>query len=91
MDDDSQCFIVQGTVQGVGMRYMIRREADKLSLTGYAKNLSDGTVEVQVFGTIKGIVALKSWLLTNPGLSNINRIDTLNIRSTEKFVGFEIL
>lgn len=37
---------VYGSVQGVGFRYSTQREALQLGLTGYARNLDDGGVEV---------------------------------------------
>ena len=37
---------VYGRVQGVGFRYTTQYEAKKLGLSGYAKNLDDGSVEV---------------------------------------------
>lgn len=42
--------IFQGRVQGVGFRYLCQLTAANLSLTGYAKNLDNGMVEVQVQG-----------------------------------------
>lgn len=42
--------VVSGVVQGVGFRYFTANECLKRSLTGYAKNLSDGRVEVVVCG-----------------------------------------
>ncbi|MDZ7401429.1 MAG: acylphosphatase [candidate division KSB1 bacterium] len=42
--------IVTGLVQGVGFRWFVEREAKKLGLTGYVKNLYTGEVEVIVEG-----------------------------------------
>jgi AraC-like DNA-binding protein len=39
-----------GSVQGVGFRYSTQREALRLGLTGYARNLDDGSVEVLACG-----------------------------------------
>ena len=39
-------FLVSGRVQGVWYRATIKKAADKLGIKGYAKNLSDGRVEV---------------------------------------------
>ncbi len=41
---------VEGRVQGVGFRYYTRDCAQALGLTGYVKNLPDGTVEFFVQG-----------------------------------------
>ncbi|MBL8016512.1 MAG: acylphosphatase, partial [Ignavibacteria bacterium] len=38
--------VVSGRVQGVGFRYFIARYASELGLTGYAKNLFTGEVEI---------------------------------------------
>lgn len=47
--------IVNGLVQGVGFRYFVYREALKLSLTGYTKNLYTGEVLTVAEGE-KGLV-----------------------------------
>jgi acylphosphatase len=39
-----------GRVQGVGYRYYVTDRARELRVTGYAKNLADGTVEVVAEG-----------------------------------------
>ena len=39
-----------GQIQGVGLRFWLQTEADKLGLTGWAKNLPDGTVAVVLEG-----------------------------------------
>jgi acylphosphatase len=44
---------VKGVVQGVGFRYFIWREAERLGLTGYAKNLFNGDVEIFAEGRKK--------------------------------------
>ncbi len=42
--------LVSGTVQGVGYRRFVQRQAEILRLTGYAENLADGRVEVVAEG-----------------------------------------
>jgi acylphosphatase len=39
-------YLVQGSVQGVGYRYFVLRQAEALGVTGFARNRSDGSVEV---------------------------------------------
>ena len=43
-------FLVSGVVQGVGFRWFVARHARSLGLAGYARNLSDGRVEVVAAG-----------------------------------------
>ncbi|HEY6951554.1 MAG TPA: acylphosphatase [Bacteroidota bacterium] len=42
--------VVKGLVQGVGFRYFAYRQAVHLGLRGYARNLFDGSVEIEVEG-----------------------------------------
>ncbi|MFL5495977.1 MAG: acylphosphatase [Gemmatimonadales bacterium] len=43
-------FLIAGAVQGVGFRWFVARHARGLDLTGYARNLPDGRVEVVARG-----------------------------------------
>ncbi|MFH1257432.1 MAG: acylphosphatase [Candidatus Micrarchaeota archaeon] len=42
--------IVSGEVQGVGYRYTVYQIAKKFNITGFVRNLDDGTVEVVAEG-----------------------------------------
>ena len=42
--------IFYGIVQGVGFRYYAVQKANQLGLTGWVKNLYDGSVEMEVEG-----------------------------------------
>lgn len=42
--------VFYGRVQGVGFRYYAANKANQLGLTGWVKNLPDGTVEMEVQG-----------------------------------------
>jgi len=46
MDAKSQLITFHGTVQGVGFRYTVHRIATRYELTGYVRNLDDGSVEM---------------------------------------------
>ncbi len=51
MEQIAKQIIFKGRVQGVGFRYTTRRIAGRYDLTGYVKNLSDGSVEAVLQGT----------------------------------------
>ena len=57
---------VSGTVQGVGFRYFASRIARQLGVTGYAKNLRNGGVEVYAIGTPAMLAALRKELQRGP-------------------------
>jgi len=50
-ENQAKRFFVSGRVQGVGYRYFAMNAAAQLDVTGYAKNLADGRVEVYAIGT----------------------------------------
>ena len=45
-------YILKGRVQGVGFRYKAYHTARAYGLTGYARNLYDGSVELEVQGDV---------------------------------------
>jgi acylphosphatase len=47
----SRRYFISGMVQGVGYRYFALRAAQRLGITGFARNLSDGRVEVYAIGS----------------------------------------
>lgn len=53
---------VHGMVQGVGFRYSTQHEAQKLGLTGYVRNMDDGSVEVLACGDRQQVEQLIDWL-----------------------------
>lgn len=57
MEQIAKHVIFKGPVQGVGFRYTTRRTADRYDLTGYVRNLPDGTVEALLQGTEPNIAA----------------------------------
>jgi acylphosphatase len=59
-------FFVSGLVQGVGFRFFAQRAAAGHGLSGYAKNLRDGRVEVYAIGAAAGLAALRHDLDRGP-------------------------
>lgn len=66
---------VHGRVQGVAFREYTRREATRLGLSGWVRNLPDGTVEVMFEGAAVGTEALLAWLATGSPFSHVTRVE----------------
>jgi len=58
--------IVHGVVQGVGFRYFVLRRAQPLGLTGWVRNLPDGTVEIRAEGPVSKLQQLLEALPYGP-------------------------
>ena len=59
---------IRGWVQGVGFRYSALREARILGITGYVKNLSDGSVYIEAEGPVKQLNIFLEWCKKGPGI-----------------------
>ena len=57
---------VRGQVQGVGFRWWTRARALELGLTGFARNMADGRVEICAQGRAEGIERLRHLLVEEP-------------------------
>ncbi len=63
--------LVAGRVQGVFFRASAREQALRLGLTGYARNLPDGRVEVLACGPVEAVARLRDWLRNGPPLAEV--------------------
>lgn len=80
-----------GLVQGVGLRWSVQSKAVALNLTGYVKNLSDGSVEIKAEGDKDDLQRIMAWLDGNPGYSQISRRKEKWTDFTNKFKNFDII
>jgi len=58
--------LVRGRVQGVWFRDSCKQQADRLGVTGWARNLEDGRVEVVAEGPPERVDALERWCHSGP-------------------------
>jgi acylphosphatase len=74
--------VVRGVVQGVGFRASTREQARALGVSGVARNLLDGTVEVEAEGDRDAVEALLAWLRQGPPWSRVERVDVTELPVT---------
>jgi acylphosphatase len=68
-------FLVQGRVQGVGYRYFVQREAGARGVTGFVRNLPDGSVEVVAEGEEPVIADLEAQLRRGPSFARVSSVE----------------
>jgi acylphosphatase len=73
-DKQTKRYFVSGIVQGVGFRFFVQREAAKLRVAGYARNLFDGRVEVLATGSRAELDAMKRALERGPRFSRVSGV-----------------
>ncbi len=67
-------FSVTGRVQGVFFRTSTRDVAISHSLTGYARNMADGSVEVLACGRQDAIEKFAAWLHEGPRMASVTNV-----------------
>ena len=72
-------YLIRGRVQGVGYRYFALREAESLSVAGYVRNLSDGSVEVVAEAAEEVLSRFEDRLREGPSFSSVSGLERLAI------------
>ncbi|MFC5062453.1 acylphosphatase [Actinomycetospora atypica] len=67
--------VVHGTVQGVFFRASAESEADRLGVTGWVRNRSDGTVEMLVEGDDAAVERMVAWARRGPERAEVTGVD----------------
>lgn len=88
---ESVHIIVSGRVQGVYFRAFTKKQANKLNLTGYAKNLSNGDVEIIACGEKSQVEKLVQWCHKGPIMAKVNSVRTQPLTPAQPYRGFEVL
>lgn len=83
--------IVYGRVQGVFYRAYAAGHARELGITGYVRNLADGSVEVKAEGKRRDMEKLVSLLREGPSHARVVRVDISWSDYTGRYSGFDIL
>jgi len=65
---------IEGRVQGVGYRWWAVGEAERLGLSGWARNRSDGSVEILAIGAPDALAALERACAVGPPAARVSRV-----------------
>jgi acylphosphatase len=81
--------VVRGRVQGVGFRYFARQRAEVLGVSGFVRNLPDGSVELRAEGAAHVLSAFEADLRRGPSFGRVDEAVVTSVK-TRGFQGFEI-
>ena len=82
-------WVIRGTVQGVGFRYFAQHSATALGLTGYARNLDDGCVEVYAAGPPEKLSDFAARLRQGPRWADVRGVEEQEA-AVQQYGSFEI-
>jgi acylphosphatase len=71
--------LVSGRVQGVFYRASCVRKAQELAITGFARNLADGRVEVLACGEAAAVARLEQWLWEGSAASRVTAVESQDV------------
>ena len=81
--------LINGRVQGVGFRYFAYRQAKRLGLIGYVKNLPSGEVEIVAYGEIDSLEMFINTIKKGTPFSMIESFTLKELNPFEFPVSFE--
>ena len=81
--------LVSGRVQGVGFRWAIEREAERLGVNGWVRNLSDGRVEARFEGPGEAVDAVAAFCRRGPDTAAVESAQVSEVEP-EGAAGFRV-
>ena len=91
MSDIRVHLIIEGRVQGVWFRESTRREAVSLGVSGWARNLPNGTVEVLAEGPETPVKELVSWCHHGPPAARVAQVHSMLEEWKGEFESFDVV
>jgi len=88
MDKANWNIRVKGKVQGVAFRAYARDKANQLSISGYARNMPDGSVLLEAEGLVDDLSDFYNWCKKGPMWARVDHIDLTKgrIQGLESFM-----
>ena len=82
---------IHGRVQGVAFRHHTRKKAMDLGLTGWVKNLPDGTVALAAEGPPDALDALAEWIHHGPPFAHVTQVELVRSDTAAGHPTFDIV
>jgi acylphosphatase len=82
-------YVVRGLVQGVFFRITTQQTAQRLGLTGWVRNLADGSVELIACGEEPRLKRLEAWLWEGPPHARVEHVECVEVEA-QTFAGFRV-
>ncbi len=82
--------IISGIVQGVFFRASVSQVARSLKLTGFVRNLSNGSVEVVAAGEEEFLNRMIDWCRKGPPGARVEQVEVNWKETTQAFEHFQI-
>ena len=76
--------VITGNVQGVGLRVFVMDNASKLGITGWVRNMADGTVEMEAQGNPDKLDQLFATIKKGNFIIKVDNIDYTEIDCVEE-------
>lgn len=76
--------VITGNVQGVGLRVFVVDNASKLGITGWVRNMADGTVEMEAQGNPDKLDQLFATIKKGNFIIKVDNIDCTEIDYVEE-------
>jgi acylphosphatase len=89
MKGEARRWLVRGRVQGVGFRYFAQAKAQELGLSGWARNLDDGRVEVYAAGPAERLSDLAAVLHKGPRMAEVRGVEEME-EAVQTGTGFSV-
>jgi acylphosphatase len=91
MDNTRVRLIIEGRVQGVWFRESTRKEAERLGVHGWVRNMREGTVEVVAEGPEENVRKLVDWCHHGPPSARVTRVRETAETFRGEFASFDVV
>lgn len=82
--------IVKGRVQGVSFRYFVQEQAEHLGISGWVRNLWNGSVEVTAEGSQQNLETFIQALHVGPPMARVDEVKVEWQTFNGEFNGFQV-